>query len=79
MAGPPYGGAFAAAALRLLKAANAPAPKKTTGDATAVARGMTPSTDQFVKHCMEQRARAALLPPLGRDEAETLAFLGAGL
>ena len=62
VAGPPYGGSFAGAALRLLKAANARA-------------GMTTSTDQFAKQCRLQRSRGTLLPELGPEEVATLELL----
>ena len=59
VAGPPYGGKFAAAALRLLRSANA-------------RRGMTRATDEFVDQCRRQRARGALAPPLGKELDDVL-------
>ena len=53
VAGPPDSGAFAAAALRLLNAANA-------------GKGMTRSADEFVEQCRRQRARGALTPALDK-------------
>lgn len=54
VAGPPFGGRFAAAALRLLRSANA-------------RRGMTRASDEFLEQIRRQRARGALLPPLGKE------------
>lgn len=54
VAGPPFGGRFAAAALRLLRSANA-------------RRGMTRASDEFLEQIKRQRARGALLPPLGKE------------
>ena len=59
VAGPPYSGAFAAAALELLRAANA-------------SGGMTRACDEFVEQCRRQRARGALQPPLNEDLDEVL-------
>jgi negative elongation factor C/D len=59
VAGPPYSGAFAAAALELLRAANA-------------GKGMTRACDEFVEQCRRQRARGALQPPLSKDLDEVL-------
>ena len=54
VAGPPYSGAFAAHALRLLHAANA-------------GKGMTRAADEFVEQCRRQRARGALTPALDKN------------
>jgi hypothetical protein len=70
VAGAPYGGAFASAALRLLELANAPPPTRRVG--TPGCRGMTAATDDFVQQCREQRRKETLLPPLGKEEAATL-------
>ena len=59
VAGPPYSGAFAAAALELLRAANA-------------GKGMTRACDEFAEQCRRQRARGALQPPLSQDLDEVL-------
>ncbi len=59
VAGPPYSGAFAAAALELLRAANA-------------GKGMTRACDEFAEQCRRQRARDALQPPLSQDLDEVL-------
>ena len=59
VAGPPYSGAFAAAALELLRAANA-------------GKGMTRACDEFVEQCRRQRARGALQPALSKDLDEVL-------
>ena len=59
VAGPPYSGAFAAAALELLRVANA-------------GKGMTRACDEFVEQCRRQRARGALQPPLSKDLDEVL-------
>ena len=59
VAGPPYSGAFAAAVLELLRAANA-------------GKGMTRACDEFAEQCCRQRARGALQPPLSQDLDEVL-------
>lgn len=63
VAGAPYGGAFASLALRLLRVAGA---KRVSGVV------MTTATDEFIRGCAEQRARGALIPPLGKEEADIL-------